>query len=77
MTQMRLTALGPLTALIVWEIAARGLSDAFVLAAPSGAALLDWHTWVIVAFCLVRAAPEARRKLFDREALRNGMRRPK
>ena len=50
---------------------------AFVLAAPSGAALLDWHTWVIVAFCLVRAAPEARRKLFDREALRNGMRRPK
>ncbi len=35
MTPRRLTPVGPLAAIILWEIAARLLSDAFVLAAPS------------------------------------------
>ncbi|MFK7886540.1 MAG: HAD family hydrolase [Gammaproteobacteria bacterium] len=47
---------------------------AFDLATPEFSAFSQWHTWVIIGFCVIRAAPEARRKLFDRDVLRNGMR---
>lgn len=39
MRHLRVAALGPLVALLVWEVAARALSDAFVLAAPSAIAI--------------------------------------
>ena len=48
---------------------------AFELATPDVSALRDWHTWLIMLFCIVRAGPEARRKLFNRQVLRSGMRR--
>jgi hypothetical protein len=38
------------------------------------AVFLDWHTWVMLAWCIVRAVPEARRKLFSRAGLRSGLR---
>lgn len=34
----------------------------------------DWRTWVILSWCIVRATPEAMRKLFSRKGLRNGLR---
>ncbi len=47
---------------------------AFNLATPQIDAFTQWHTWAIIGFCIVRAAPEARRKLFNRDVLQNGMR---
>lgn len=47
---------------------------AFDLATPQVSAFAEWHTWAIMLFCIVRAAPEARRKLFNRDVLQNGMR---
>lgn len=47
---------------------------ALTLAAPGSGALGDWHTWVVVAWCVARAMPEARRKLFSSEGLRSGLR---
>ena len=46
---------------------------ALELALPQGV-FGDWHTWVILAWCVVRAAPEAKRKLFSPSGLRSGLR---
>lgn len=48
---------------------------ALALAAPAAHPFEDWHTWIILAWCVVRAIPEARRKLFSREGLRSGLRK--
>jgi len=45
-----------------------------VLYLPDQKIFLQWQTWLILGFCLVRAAPEARRKLFSTSALQSGMR---
>ncbi|MEO1576104.1 MAG: hypothetical protein AAFU65_14260, partial [Pseudomonadota bacterium] len=42
---------------------------AFDLATPGGSLFTQWTTWVLLAFCVVRAAPEARRKLFNPDVL--------
>jgi hypothetical protein len=34
----------------------------------------DWHTWIILVWCVVRAGPEAKRKLFSQTGLRSGLR---
>ncbi len=49
---------------------------AFELATPGSALFAHWTTWALLAFCIVRAAPEARRKLFNADVLSFGMRRP-
>lgn len=52
MTAWRRRALGPLAALVVWEIAARLLSDAFVLAAPSAIVLYLYQNAGLMARAL-------------------------
>ena len=48
--------------------------SAVELATPEKLVFYDWHTWVILAWCVVRAAPEAKRKLFNQALLQSGMR---